>query len=302
MIEALWIDDECMSNGVLTAMGVEFIETAYKHGIKVTPVLTYKEGIDMIDNNHLQWCAVILDIHNQKATRGMPSDDFDEAREQIIRIQTKYGQQEPYIFVLSGNEKYKECPTIRRPNYCQKNIYDKNGQDYELLFSDIVKIQSLSKLYACQEEYQDVLIIAKQINEKVYVSLLQLLYNIMLNGEKKNADLFTRMRKILEIIKDKLEEYGYKYFTETNEEICLNGLSRYIGQDKNIPEYIQRAFHTLTRVVQDGSHCSADMQHRLMVDKDVSNLKAPYLLRSSIYELCNILIWIGEKYIYVKND
>ena len=40
MIEALWIDDECMSNGVLTAMGVEFIETAYKHGIKVRSLIT----------------------------------------------------------------------------------------------------------------------------------------------------------------------------------------------------------------------------------------------------------------------
>ena len=135
MIEVLWIDDECKdSSGKLTATALNIINMAFEHDIKITPVLTYKEGIDMIDNNHLQWCAVILDIYNQKATREKPSDDYDEAREQIIRIQTKYGQQEPYIFVLSGNEKYKECP-IRRPNYCQKNIYDKSGQDYELLFT-----------------------------------------------------------------------------------------------------------------------------------------------------------------------
>lgn len=285
MIEALWIDDECMSNGVLTAMGVEFIETAYKHGIKVTPVLTYKEGIDMIDNNHLQWCAVILDIHNQKATREKPSDDYDEAREQIIRIQTKYGQQEPYIFVLSGNEKYKECP-IRRPNYCQKNIYDKSGQDYELLFSDIVKIQSLSKLYACQEEYRDVLTIAKNFcGEETWQRLLKVLHAITICHVKNNPALFNDMRKILEDIMLFLKKCEYSYFERNEDKISLNKLSVYIGKDTNIPEYIQRAFHTLDRVVQDGSHSER-------VDCDVANSRAPYLLRSCVYELCNIIIWM----------
>ena len=287
MIEVLWIDDECKdSSGKLTATALNIINMAFERDIKITPVLTYKEGIDMIDNNHLQWCAVILDIHNQKATRGMPSDDYDEAREQIIRIQTKYGQQEPYIFVLSGNENYKEYPTIRRPNYCQKNIYDKSGQDYELLFSDIVKIQSLSKLYACQEEYRDVLTIAKNFcGEETWRRLLKVLHEITIHNVKNNPALFNDMRKILEDMMLFLKKCEYSYFERNEDKISLNKLSVYIGKDSNIPEYIQRAFHTLDRVVQDGSHSER-------VDCDVANSRAPYLLRSCVYELCNILIWM----------
>lgn len=286
MIEVLWIDDECKdSSGKLTAKALNIINMAFERDIKITPVLTYKEGIDMIDNNHLQWCAVILDIYNQKATREKPSDDYDEAREQIIRIQTKYGQQEPYIFVLSGNEKYKECP-IRRPNYCQKNIYDKSGQDYELLFSDIVKIQSLSKLYACQEEYRDVLTIAKNFcGEETWRRLLKVLHAITICHVKNNPALFNDMRKILEDIMLFLKKCEYSYFEKNEDNISLNKLSVYIGKDTNIPEYIQRAFHTLDRVVQDGSHSER-------VDCDVANSRAPYLLRSCVYELCNIIIWM----------
>lgn len=48
MIEVLWIDDECKNQDVLTPMGREIIELAYEYGIKITPMLTYKEGIDAI--------------------------------------------------------------------------------------------------------------------------------------------------------------------------------------------------------------------------------------------------------------
>ena len=221
MIEALWIDDECMSNGVLTAMGVEFIETAYKHGIKVTPVLTYKEGIDLINKNPLQWCAVILDIHNQKATMRKASDDFVDANEQIIRFQVQHNQREPYIFVLSGNKQYKtDFSLIKQPDYCQKNIYDKSGKDYELLFSDIVRIQSLSKLYACQEEYRDVLTIAKNFcGEETWQRLLKVLHAITICHVKSNPALFNDMRKILEDIMLFLKKCEYSYFEKNEDKI-----------------------------------------------------------------------------------
>lgn len=295
MIEVLWIDDECLNDkGELTNLGVDVIETACLYGINITPKLTYKEGIDAINKYPLKWCAVILDIHNQKSEKGKASDDFDKAREDIIRIQAKNNQQEPYIFVLSGNKQYQtESSTIRKPDYCQKNIYDKNGKDYKLLFEDILKIQNISKLYTCQEQYKDVLDVAKRLSDDTWEKLLILLLEIAANNEKKNTDLFNRMRKVLGSIKQALEKSGYPYFTETKGDFSFNSLSRHIGNDTNIPVYIQRAFHTLTCISQDGSHGEAESP-RLVVDRDVSNLKAPYLLRSCLFELCNILIWLDS--------
>lgn len=288
MIEVLWIDDECMTNfGKLSPMGEEFVNYAYEQKIKITPMQTYKEGVGAIRNNPHKWCAVILDIHNQKATSGKASDDFDAARDEIKSIQALNHQKEPYIFILSGNKLYHgEHSTIRKPDYCSKSIYDKNGENYKQLFEDILKIQNVSKLYTCQEQYKDVLNIAKDFcEEETWQKLLKVLYEITINDAKNNPALFNEMRKILEDIMKVLEQYRYSYFAGTKEEISLNNLSRYIGNDKNVPVYIQRAFHTLTSVTQNGSH-------RLEVDSNVSCSGAPYLLRSCLYELCNILIWM----------
>jgi len=287
MIEVLWIDDECMTNsGELSPMGEEFVNYAYEQEIKITPMQTYKEGVDAISNNPHKWCAVILDIHNQKATSGKASDDFAEARDNIIRIQTSNNQSEPYIFTLSGNKQYHEDSIIRKLDHCTKRIYDKNGEDYKQLFKDILKIQNVSKLYTCQEQHKDVLDIAKKrCGEKTWKSLLEVLYKITVVNIKSDSKLLNEMRKILEDIREVLEQYRYSYFAETKEEISLNNLSRYIGNDKNVPVYIQRAFHTVTSVTQNGSH-------RSEADFDVSWSRAPYLLRSCLYELCNILIWM----------
>lgn len=288
MIEVLWIDDECMnSSGERSRLGISIVNMAYGKGINITPMLTYKEGINAIRNHPLKWCAVILDIRNDKATTEKASDDFDAARDEIKSIQILNHQREPYIFILSGDEQYHgDHSTIRKPDYCSKSIYAKNSGDYELLFEDILKIQSVSKLYTCQEQYKDVLTIANDsCGEGTWQKLLNALYKITINDIKNNPALFNEMRKILEDIMKVLEQYRYSYFAETKEEISLNNLSRYIGNDKNVPVYIQRAFHTLTSVTQNGSH-------RLEVDSDVSCSRAPYLLRSCLYELCNILIWM----------
>lgn len=291
MIEVLWIDDECMTDsGKLTTMGEEFVNYAYDKKIKITPMQTYKEGVGAIRNNPHKWCAVILDIHNQKATSGKASDEFDAARDEIKSIQALNHQKEPYIFILSGNKLYHgEHSTIRRPDYCSKSIYDKNGENYKTLFEDILNIQNVSKLYTCHEQYKDVLDIATNFcGKQTGQGLLKILYDTTINDVKNNPALFNEMRKILEDIMKVLEQYQYSYFAETKEDISLNNLSRYIGNDKNVPVYIQRAFHTLTSVTQNGSH-------RLDVDSEVSCSRAPYLLRSCLFELCNILIWIRNQ-------
>ena len=203
MIEVLWIDDECMnSSGELSGLGTSIVNTAYDKGINITPMLTYKEGINAIRNHPLKWCAVILDIRNDKATTEKASDDFDAARDEIKGIQILNHQREPYIFILSGCEQYHgDHSTIRKPDYCSKSIYAKNDGDYELLFEDILKIQSVSKLYTCQEQYKDVLTIANDLcGEETGQKLLKVLYEITINDVKNAPALFNEMRKILEDI------------------------------------------------------------------------------------------------------
>lgn len=295
MIEVLWIDDECMTNsGELSPFGSEMVNYAYDEGIDITPMLSFQEGINAIKNNPKRWCAVILDIRNDKATTGKEADDFDKARNVIEGIKYANGQQEPYVFVLSGNQQYKvEGCTIRQPEYASRTIYDKCDAGYKALFDDILRIQNVSELYQWQCQYSDVLENARDLcNNDTRGLMLELLYAVTKNGIKDKPSLFNDMRKILENVMDGLQRLGYSYFMESSKKQSLNDLSTYIGKDETVSEYIQRAFHTLTRVVQDGSHSKRDAYSRLQVDEDVRHGKAPYLLRSSLYELCNILIWM----------
>lgn len=296
MIEVLWIDDECkLDSGEFSPMGQEFIEHAYNEGIKITPFLTYDEGVAAIRDNPLRWCAVILDIHNQKSTAGKPSDGFSKAKDDIIRIQVENHQLEPYVFVLSGNKLYHtENNILRKEQHCSKVVYDKNSGDYKILFEDIQKIKNVSSLYSCQNQYSDVLSVIKKLcGDESWKRMFQLLYEITIKNENNDPALFNTMRKVLEDIMNALEKIEYPYFNNQNDKKTLNNLSVYVGNDNSVPEYIKRSFHTLVRVVQDGSH-SKTVNNRMDVDYDVINLKAPYLLRSSLYELCNIIIWMRE--------
>lgn len=293
MIEVLWIDDECLEDsGELSITGKTVSLFAKRKGINITPIAIYQDGVDAIRNNPQKWCAVILDIHNQKATTGSPSDDFAKAKDDIKRIQWENHQEEPYIFVLSGNKQYHtESSTLRKPDYGRKNVYDKSTSGYEILFEDILNIQNVSPFYKCQSEYSDVLVNAKEFcGEDTWKRLLSLLYKITIKNAK-DPSLFNDMRKVFENIMSGLKGLGYSYFTE-KDKISLNDLSIYVGNDSNVPEYIKRSFHTVDRIVQDGSHSKNDYNSRLQVDSDVLNGRAPYLLRSCLYELCNILIWM----------
>lgn len=288
MIEVLWIDDECLtSSKEYTPMGREFIEYAYNYDILITPMSSYKEGIEALKNNPLKWCVVILDIYNEKTTSESPSDDFKNAADEIIRIQERNHHLEPYTFILSGNKQYHTNNILlTKPDYASKRVYDKNNGDYAILFEDILKIKKISPLYHCWKEFSDVLTAAKDFcGDETEKRIRRILDKIIVQDIKNDASLFNEIRKALEDIMKGLKVHNYSFFSSDIEKESLNNLSRYIGKDETVPEYIQRAFHTLDRITQPGSH-------NTIIDTDISN--SPYLLRSCLYELCNILIWAGS--------
>ncbi len=284
MIKVLWIDDECMDvSGHLSALGREFVEYAYEQGIEITPVSTYKDGINAIEARPLEWCAVILDIREQKATMGNAVDGYQNTYDWLRDFHNERHQLEPYIFTLSGEKRYHyEDSLIRKESYCSKRVYDKNNGDYKILFDDIRKIESISDLYKLHKEYKDLLYISRLLGEKADNRLLEIMYSILIKKVTK-PELLNEIRKYIEdfvitFLKDK------SFFP--SEKKSLNECSKYIGSLENIPEYIKRSFHSLVSVVQEGSHGNT------IIDSEVRYGNAPYLLQSCLFELLNIIYWI----------
>lgn len=285
MIKVLWIDDECENmSGELSIMGREFIEYAYEQGIEIKPISTYKDGLAAIKAHPLEWCAIILDIREQKATTGNAVDGYQYAYDWLRDFHNEHHQLEPYIFTLSGEKRYHDKDSlIRKESYCSKRVYDKNSGDYKILFDDIRKIKNVSDLYKLHNEYADLLCISKLLGENADNRLLEIMYPILIKKRITDPKLLNEIRKYLEDFV--IAFLGNKSFFP-DEIKSLNDCSRYIGSQKDVPEYIKRSFHSLVSIVQEGSH------GRTVIDNDVRCGNAPYLLQSCLFELLNIIYWI----------
>lgn len=105
------------------------------------------------------------------------------------------------------------------------------------------------------------------------------------NEEWQNNSLLNDIRKIMNDVMDRLYDCGF--CTVKHDGSNLNACSMMLGQpfmEKIIPVYIQRAIHTCVAVTNPGSH-------RTKTDADVKDGKAPYLIRSLIYNMLDILYW-----------
>lgn len=108
------------------------------------------------------------------------------------------------------------------------------------------------------------------------------MYPILIKKRFTDPKLLNEIRKYLEDFVIAFLE-SKSFFTD--EVKSLNDRSRYIERKEDIPEYIKRSFHSLVRIVQEGSH------GRTIIDNDVRYGNAPYLLQSCLFELLNIIYW-----------
>lgn len=285
MINVLWVDDRCKDNGA--KLYNEMSDLAADYDIKITAYQNYGEALDELASAPKKWNAIILDICDDRATKGGLADGFNNAIEQILKFQTKNNQEEPYIFVFSGSDLFateEQQMAIRKRDYA-KRVYRKGSiEDTEQMFNDIKKICEVSNLYQLQQEYQDVLIAVKEL--EWHRENIEVLWKIILH-KNSDASLLNDMRKLLEgEIMRKFNELDI--FPEDCRMVAAQ--SRYIEKRTNAPVYIKRAFHSLSEITNDGSHALQNKGTTWYVQ----NRKAPYLLKSCMFELFNIIIWQSD--------
>lgn len=287
MLEVLWIDDQCRcENGEYTIMGRNVIEYAYSKEIEITAITTYEEGIELIKKNPRKWIAVILDIRDQRATNGNAVSGYLKAVEDFKKLRAEHKGLELYVFTLSGEKKYQEEDTlVYKPEYCSKSVYEKCNEDYKILFDDIKKITNISVLYKIRSEYEDVLRVARRIGDDEYW-LIELIYRVL---ELSDRTTLNDLRKYVErYIIPYLNKVSF--FSPEINVSCLNECSRYIGKQNNVPVYIKRSIHSLVEIIQDGSHANMST----IVDRELHEGRAPYVLKSCLFELLNVVYWLDN--------
>ena len=163
-------------------------------------------------------------------------------------------------------------------------VYYEKATDDEKLCQDIVSAIEESPIRRIKTKYSDLF---AWLKSPIYEEILSILL-IVENGDNTNADIFNKVRKILDWIMTELNSYGLLTieFNGSN----LNECSRFLASNElqdYIPQYIQRQIHSCSTIANEGSH-------RRVSDEDVKSGKAPYLIRSTVFELLNILVWMHQ--------
>lgn len=269
----LWIDDEYNK---LSSV----ISDAEMDGIFISPFSTSKAGMKAFEESINEWDAIILDAKgwNESSDETATTDGMHNSLEKIAEL--KHKRFVP-VFIFSGQGDLHSDEEFKR-SLGKRKLYKKgNKADQAQLFIDI-KAEA-EKLIETQIrfKYGDVIEQFPEIRSEL-ISIISRIHNSITNDK----DVFTAIRKILEWVRTHCIAHGILP-SEVKE---LNGFSRFLCDEKMkeyVPIYIQRSIHSCIVVSQEGSH-------RLSIDKAIKDGDAPYLIRSTIFELMNILYWCGS--------
>lgn len=308
MVNILWVDDESRDvNGDLTSKGKSFISDAGWEGIEVTAFNHYYDALNELELHPTLYTAIVLDVEDDRANDGDKKDGFMEAMRSIDSFHGKQNQKEPYVFVFTGHDKYSsgDSKVMIKPDYASKNVYLK-GSDSEILFEDIKKVAENSRLYQVFRKYDDVLKAAQhRFDTENLDNLREVIFRIEYEGKSTDDSILNIMRKILFYCFDHVP-FDYPQLDGQGNRIeNYAAKSKFIGDKRNsevIAPYIQRYFHSLVEVLNVGSHSGDEVSSgndeknlkKKPVSVDVKEGKAPYLLRTCMYELFNIIIWLDQ--------
>lgn len=265
----LWIDDEW---DTMTSFKKY---CKFQYNMELTPFKTQKEGLDEYAKNPSQWEAAILDAkvldENEHEVANIGS-----LQKAVMRIKEQF-KDLPY-FISTGQPDLLSDNTFKSifPIYYEKEIDD------EKLCQDIIKTIDAQPSRIIKNKYPELFAKLESPIAEETLSILK----IYEARDFSNADIFNKVRKILDWIMTSLYENGLLAikFTGAN----LNECSKFLGNSKlqtYVPVYIQRHLFSLVTIANEGSH-------RQTIDEEVKTGKAPYLVASTIFELLNVLTWL----------
>lgn len=269
----IWIDDKCEELK-------DFITNANMEGIDVASFKYGKDGLKAFSDNLTYWDGIILDVKCCYEKNDLDTaDSYFKIEKEMKSIILKNRPELP-VYVYSGqpdiiNDKMFESYL----GECK--MYVKGSDDDDLLKDIVSNAQNLPETKLRLKYLQDIPSIGLD------KELLEML-SIVEDGDCTNADFFNKARRTLEQVMRFCNYVGILpiSFNGSNLSQCSVFLGKK-GMRKYIPIYVQRSFHSAVEITNNGSH-------REEVFYAVHSGNAPYLIRSTMFELMNILKWCGS--------
>ncbi len=280
----LWIDD-------LYKQFIDFIISAKNNaGIIIKAFEFGADGIEELKSNPIKYDAIILDVkclyksHDEVDS----SANFYTIERELSEFSHKYG--EIPCFVYSAQPDY--ISNAEFENYLGKRKLYKKGPDDEQLLQDIKKAADLRLSTHIRHKYLDYV---GELPSKIAEEMTEIITYIE-NDYNNKPDVFPKMRFVINWLMNQLNDYGLLAVEHNGANI--SACSVYLGKkelEEYVPIHIQRSLHSCVEICNNGSH-------RIQIFETVQNEQAPFLIRSTVFGLLNILRWFcslprNEEYI-----
>lgn len=265
----LWIDDQYE----LLSELMERCEVV--NGFEITKCRFAKEGMNIFEKRLEEWSAVILDAKVlMESLNEIPNlNGLRFCRDRINELKPRR-----YVpmFVFTGQ------PDLIS-NELFENMVDKyysKGDDDDQLIADVISEADKLEDTHIIHKHQTIFEVWPQSKH----DLLRIL-KVLEKEEWQNNSVLNDIRKIMSDVMYRLYDKGFCSVPHdgANLAACSKALCE-VYMEEIIPVYIQRSIHTLVAVTNPGSHRSS-------TDSDVAKAEAPYLIRSLIYDMLNVLCW-----------
>jgi hypothetical protein len=283
----LWIDDEYETLGGT-------IGRAKRNGIILHGVKSRNGGLEELKKNYYRYDGILLDaktFENEDDVRGSEDTlNAIRAKDEINSLQKKFE-----IFVLTGQAEAFDDKTFHK---VFENVYKKGVEaEMERLWADLKAAADRQPDTQLRHDYKNVfeLCYPGYIGESLEEDLL---YVLKIDEAPKFGPYFNSMRKVVEDLFIAFSRHGLLPEEFVNPTVSLNPSSIFLaGKWKSthqfnfehlegtyLPEHIANSLRNILSVVQPGSH-------RSYVETYVRKSKTPYLLKSVLFQLLDVLVW-----------
>ena len=278
-LNVLWVDD------IPTE---EFMNEAYEYGLAVKAARSVEEGLSMLKDKSVVWDAIILDA-NCKITPNAQEQPSLKALQKAIHELVTMRTEVPWFVYTGGDYEGVEHLNymISERGYDNRIYYEKPAQRY-VLFESIKHAVAEGEAFLVRQKYATV------CNFYDGYDLVNLLIRYDKDGFDTDKSVPHDVRLILEWIMRYFESVGLLpiAFTGTNIAQCSAALAEI---PQIVPIHVARSMHFCTQVSNNGSHG----------DEIIANIvggEAPYLNKSIIMNLLNILHWCPSLQRYEKDE
>ena len=269
--KVLWIDDKWEDM-------ISFKERCElpEHDFEMVCITNSEDGMKIFEDHLDEWSGVILDA-KVFVNSTSEVDKLTGMQHSINRINELKSKRDVPYYIFTGQPDLTSS-SIFAEQY-EGHYYEKDRDEVNLI-ADIK--QNADNLFNTQIIHKHQAVFDCWPERKK--ELLDIL-SALETESWQDTSLLNEIRKMMEDVIEKLCKCGYctKTFKRTN----LGECSAMLGKpdvSEIIPVHIQRAIHLCVAVTNDGSH-------RDKIDSDISNNRTPYLIRTLIYCMLDILYW-----------